>query len=150
MQCPTCAKGDTRVVDSREDEQAIRRRRECTACQFRFTTFERIEIANLMVIKRDGRRQPFAKQKLIAGILTAGEKRPGVIEQAETIADRIERELYDRCQEEISSSEIGQAVLSQLKNIDKIAYLRFASVYHSFTDLDTFKQELSRILQENK
>lgn len=142
MICPTCKKGETRVIDSREDEQAIRRRRECMACQARFTTFERIEVLNLMVVKRSGTRQPFSKEKLLEGIKHAAEKRPV---QAEAIVDAIERDLYATGKGEVSSKKIGQLVLEQLKTADPVAYLRFASVYQSFEDLAEFEAAFARI-----
>jgi len=150
MVCPQCKKGETRVIDSREDEQAIRRRRECMACQSRFTTFERIEVLNLLVKKRGGEKQPFSKEKLLAGIKLAGEKRPAVAQHAQAIADAIERDLYATCKQEVSSQKIGQMVLENLKPIDPVAYLRFASVYRSFEDLSAFEQELSNILADQK
>lgn len=146
MTCPHCHKGETRVIDSREDTQAIRRRRECMACQFRFTTFERIEVLNLMVTKRDGSKQPFSKEKLRSGICLAAEKRPLVLEKAEVIADAIERDLYADCKAEVSTQRIGTMVLTHLKPIDSIAYLRFASVYRSFDNLEAFEKELNTIL----
>ncbi|MBI2590065.1 transcriptional repressor NrdR [Candidatus Berkelbacteria bacterium] len=148
MVCPACRKGETRVIDSREDEQAVRRRRECLACQFRFTTFERIEVINLMVIKRNRTRQPFSKEKLLKGILLAGEKRPEMLARAEEIANTVERNLYARCKDEVTSHQIGKFVLKELKAIDPVAYMRFASVYRSFTDLESFEAELQKILNE--
>ena len=146
MTCPHCSKGETRVIDSREDAQAIRRRRECMACQFRFTTFERIEVVNLLVKKRDGTKQPFSKDKLLAGIRLAAEKRPLVLEKAEVISDAIERDLYADCKNAVPSKRIGQMVLERLKPIDPIAYLRFASVYRSFESLEAFEEELASIV----
>ena len=150
MTCPHCHKGETRVIDSREDEQAIRRRRECMACQFRFTTFERIEVLNLMVTKRDGTKQPFSKEKLRGGLCLAAEKRPVVLEKAEAIADAIERDLYANCKSEVSSQLIGSMVLKHLKPLDAIAYLRFASVYRSFDNLEAFEKELRTIIQADE
>ncbi len=150
MICPTCKNGETRVIDSREDVAAIRRRRECLICQFRFTTFERVEVLNLLVKKRSGEKQPFSKEKLLTGIKLAGEKRPAVVQQAETIADAIERDLYSECKQEVSSQKIGQMVLEHLKAVDPVAYLRFASVYRSFEDLSAFEAELTTILADQK
>lgn len=150
MVCPDCKKGETRVIDSREDEQAIRRRRECMACPFRFTTFERVEVLNLLVKKRSGAKQPFSKEKLLTGIQLAGQKRAAVTQHAESIADAIERDLYATCKQEVSSQKIGQMVLEHLKPIDSVAYLRFASVYRSFSDLEAFEQELSSIIADQK
>lgn len=118
------------------------------ACQFRFTTFERIEVLHLMVIKRDGSKQPFSKEKLRSGICLAAEKRPLVLEKAEVIADAIERDLYGDCKAEVTSQRIGTMVLEHLKPIDSIAYLRFASVYRSFDDLAAFEKELQTILSK--
>lgn len=149
MNCPECHQSETRVVDSREDESAIRRRRECLKCQFRFTTFERIEVTQLLVIKRDGRREPYLRKKLIAGIKKAGKKRPIVLEKIETIANKIEREIYDQCRGEVKSSLIGQKILHELQKIDPIAYLRFVSVHRSFNDLQAFEKELIKIMKTN-
>lgn len=145
MICPTCKKGETRVIDSREDDQAIRRRRECMACQSRFTTFERIEIVNLIVLKRDGSRQAFSKEKLLEGVKHATNKRPV---QAETIVDAIERDLYATGQCEVASQKIGQLVLEHLKAADPVAYIRFASVYRSFENLEEFEAELAAVLAD--
>lgn len=150
MTCPHCHKGETRVIDSREDEQAIRRRRECMACQFRCTTFERIEVANLMVTKRDGAKEPFSREKLVTGIRLAGEKRAAVMEQADRIADAIERDLYALCKPEVSSRRIGQLVLEHLQPLDPVAYIRFASVYRSFDNLAEFEEELHRIVNHEE
>lgn len=150
MICPSCKKAETRVIDSREDEQAIRRRRECLTCQFRFTTFERVEVLNLLVIKRNRTKQPFSKDKLLLGITIAGQKRPAVIQHAAAIADAIERDLYATGKSEVASHQIGTMVLEHLKAIDPVAYLRFASVYRSFDDLETFEKELDKILLERQ
>ncbi len=149
MTCPDCHNGETRVIDSREDEAAIRRRRECLGCQFRFTTFERIEVLNLLVLKRDGTKQPFSKEKLLAGIRLAAEKRAQVLERAEAIADAIERDLYAACKPEVSSQRIGGMVLEHLRSLDPVAYLRFASVHRSFADLEAFEHELQTILAQD-
>lgn len=150
MVCPDCEKGGTKVIDSREDDQAIRRRRECLACQFRFTTFERIEVVHLIVVKRDGARQPFSKNKLLKGIELAGQKRPQVLEKIDLIANEIERELYRECKDEVKSIDIGKQVLKHLRDIDPIAYLRFASVHRSFDDVDSFQAELESIAATGK
>lgn len=150
MVCPDCEKGGTKVIDSREDDQAIRRRRECLACQFRFTTFERIEVVHLIVVKRDGARQPFSKNKLLKGIELAGQKRPLVLEKIDLIANEIERELYRECKDEVKSIDIGKQVLKHLRDIDPIAYLRFASVHRSFDDVDSFQAELESIASTDK
>lgn len=150
MVCPECKKGGTKVIDSREDDEAIRRRRECLACQFRFTTFERIEVINLIVVKRDGTRQPFSKNKLLKGIELAGRKRPKVLEHLEIIVNEIERELYRECKTEVRSKEIGKRVLNHLREVDPVAYLRFASVHRSFKDIDSFEAELKAIAKEHE
>lgn len=150
MVCPDCEKGGTKVIDSREDDQAIRRRRECLACQFRFTTFERIEVVHLIVVKRDGAHQPFSKNKLLKGIELAGQKRPLVLEKIDLIANEIERELYRECKDEVKSIDIGKQVLKHLRDIDPIAYLRFASVHRSFDDVDSFQAELESIASTDK
>ncbi len=150
MVCPECEKGGTKVIDSREDDRAIRRRRECLACQFRFTTFERIEVVHLMVVKRDGTRQPFSKNKLLKGIELAGQKRPLVLEKIDLIANEIERELYRECKDKVKSIHIGKQVLKHLRDIDPIAYLRFASVHRSFDDVDSFQAELESMTGATK
>ncbi|MGI6103020.1 MAG: transcriptional regulator NrdR [Patescibacteria group bacterium] len=150
MVCPECKTGETKVIDSRDDAQAVRRRRECLTCQVRFTTFERIEAASLAVRKRDNRTEPFSREKLLHGIQQAGEKRPAVMANAERIADAIERELHATHKQEVSSATIGQHVCTHLRTLDPVAYLRFASVYRSFEDLEAFETELGKILSEEE
>ena len=150
MKCPFCGFSDSKVIDSRPAEEGatIRRRRECLACQKRFTTYEIIERLPLVVIKRDGSRQSFDKVKLINGMVRACEKRPVSLSQLETIADEIEQELQSGLEREVSTVDIGEMVMARLKNVDEVAYVRFASVYRSFKDINTFMEELSKLLTE--
>ncbi len=150
MKCPFCGFVDSKVIDSRPAEEGatIRRRRECLACQKRFTTYEVIERLPLVVVKRDGSRQSFDKMKLINGMVRACEKRPVSLQTLESIADEIEQELQSNLEREISTVEIGEMVMSRLKDIDEVAYVRFASVYRSFKDINTFMEELSKLLTE--
>ena len=152
MKCPFCGFIDSKVIDSRPAEEGatIRRRRECLACGKRFTTFEVIERLPLVVVKRDGSRQSFDKVKLINGMVRACEKRPVSLQTLEGIADEIEQELQSNLEREISTVEIGEMVMSRLKDIDEVAYVRFASVYRSFKDINTFMEELSKLLTEKK
>ena len=144
MKCPFCAYTDSKVIDSRPAEEGatIRRRRECLACQKRFTTYEVIERMPLVVIKRDGSRQ------LINGMVRACEKRPVPLQMLENIADEIEQELQSHLEREIRTVEIGEMVMARLKDVDEVAYVRFASVYRSFKDINTFMEELSKLLTE--
>ncbi len=150
MKCPFCGYIDSKVIDSRPAEEGatIRRRRECLACQKRFTTYEIIERLPLVVIKRDGSRQSFDKVKLINGMVRACEKRPVTLSQLEAIADEIEQELQSGLEREISTVDIGEMVMARLKDVDEVAYVRFASVYRSFKDINTFMEELSKLLTE--
>ena len=148
MKCPFCGYTDSKVIDSRpaEDGTTIRRRRECLECQKRFTTYEVIERMPLVVIKRDGSRQAFDKVKIINGLVRACEKRPVTMTQIETIAADIEQELRGRLESEVSSETIGEMVMARLKDLDEVAYVRFASVYRSFKDINTFMEELTKLL----
>ena len=150
MKCPFCGFTDSKVIDSRPAEEGatIRRRRECMACQKRFTTYEIIERLPLVVVKRDGSRQSFDKVKLINGMVRACEKRPVSLQTLEKIADEIEQELQGKLEREISTVEIGEMVMKRLKEVDEVAYVRFASVYRSFKDINTFMEELSKLLTE--
>ena len=150
MKCPFCAFVDSKVIDSRPAEEGatIRRRRECLACGKRFTTYEVIERLPLVVVKRDGSRQTFDKVKLINGMVRACEKRPVALSTLEAIADEIEQELQSNLEREVSTVEIGELVMARLKDIDEVAYVRFASVYRSFKDINTFMEELSKLLTE--
>lgn len=147
MRCPFCAHPETSVLESRvaEDGQSLRRRRECQKCQKRFTTFERIEGPTLFVIKRDGSRQPFDREKIVKGVLRSFDKRPVSIDQVILLADEVEREVRRKEVSEISSKVIGKMVLKRLKNIDKVAWLRFASVYFELSDISEFEKLLDKI-----
>ena len=150
MKCPFCGYSESKVIDSRPAEEGttIRRRRECLSCQRRFTTYEIVERMPLVVIKRDGSRQSFDKMKLINGMLRACEKRPVSLNQLEQIADEIEQELQSGLEREISTVNIGEMVMSRLKDVDEVAYVRFASVYRSFKDINTFMDELAKPLSD--
>ena len=147
MRCPHCGARETRVVDSRDldDAATIRRRRECAACSTRFTTYERIEAPRLIVLKRDGTRQEFDREKLVSGLRKALTRRPVAADAAELAADRIEAELRASGQAEIPSSTIGVAAMDALRSLDQIAYIRYASVYQSFEDLEDLKREVDRL-----
>ena len=150
MKCPFCGYSESKVIDSRPAEEGttIRRRRECLSCQRRFTTYEIVERMPLVVIKRDGSRQSFDKMKLINGMLRACEKRPVSLNQLEQIADEIEQDLQSGLEREISTVTIGEMVMSRLKDVDEVAYVRFASVYRSFKDINTFMEELAKLLSD--
>jgi len=150
MKCPYCDTQDSKVLDSRPTEEgaAIRRRRECTACKRRFTTYEKIEGVPIMVIKKDKGREPFDREKLMHGIVKACEKRPVSVEIMENMVSTIENIIQNSLDREITSSRIGDLVMEQLKGIDEVAYVRFASVYRQFKDINTFMQELRKLLTE--
>ncbi len=150
MKCPFCGYTESKVIDSRpaEEGSTIRRRRECLDCKKRFTTYEIIERMPLVVIKRDGSRQGFDKVKLINGMVRACEKRPVPLKKLEQIADEIELELQGNLDREINTIEIGEMVMERLKNVDEVAYVRFASVYRSFKDINTFMEELTKLLSD--
>ena len=150
MKCPFCGYTESKVIDSRPAEEGvtIRRRRECLACQKRFTTYEIIERLPLVVVKRDGSRQTFDKVKLINGMVRACEKRPVALTTLEKIADEIEQELQSGLEREVKTVDIGEMVMSRLKAVDEVAYVRFASVYRSFKDINTFMDELTKLLTE--
>ncbi len=152
MQCPYCDFQDTRVIDSRlsEGKDAIRRRRECLSCEKRFTTYERREPLRLMVIKRDGTREPFDRAKLRTGLAKACAKRRVPDEEIEYIVDEIEAELRERRRHEVTSRRLGDMVLVRLRGLDMVAYLRFASVYRQYTDVDQFRSELVRLAGANR
>ena len=152
MKCPFCGFTDSKVIDSRpaEDGTTIRRRRECLECQKRFTTYEIIERMPLVVIKRDGSRESFDKVKIINGVIRACQKRPVTMSQIETLANDIELELRGRLESEVKSEIIGEMVMARLKDLDEVAYVRFASVYRSFKDINTFMEELTKLLGERK
>ncbi len=148
MRCPVCNFEDTKVVDSRitQDGLSIRRRRECMECEYRFSTVEETEILDLTLVKRNGRREPYQRQKLESGLRKALEKRPCEAEAFKSLAGSIERDIQKLKKAEISSEEIGEIVMEHLKAFDTVAYIRFASVYRSFADVATFQQELDKLL----
>ena len=150
MRCPRCNEEGTRVIDSRDLEAGgtIRRRRECEACTFRFTTYERAEGARLTVLKRDGSRQEFDRAKLQAGLMRALEKRPVTLARVEQAVDDIESALRARGQPEVSSKEVGRMATEALRDMDQLAYIRFASVYHSYEDISTLKREVDRLMKQ--
>jgi transcriptional repressor NrdR len=149
MKCPYCGNLGDKVVDSRESKEGevIRRRRECLGCGRRFTSYERIDEIPYMVVKKDGRRDRFDRQKLIGGLLKACEKRPVRVAALESIADKVEAALQDKPEREISAQEIGAYVMKELRQLDQVAFVRFASVYRNFRDLDEFKHELNELLR---
>ena len=150
MRCPYCFNEDTQVIDSREteDQAAVRRRRECSKCEKRFTTYERIEMQDLIVVKKDGSRQAFDRSKLIAGIRRACEKRPIPTEKIERAVDEIERDLRGMASTEVQSKVVGDLVMKKLREIDPVAYIRFASVYKSFKNLSAFERELDKLKED--
>ncbi|NLM21663.1 MAG: transcriptional repressor NrdR [Peptococcaceae bacterium] len=152
MRCPFCQNDETKVLDSRpiEGGTAIRRRRECEVCSKRFTTYERYEELQLMVIKKDGRREPFSRQKLLTGLLKACEKRPVSTEQLEIMVSEIERQLRDANEREVPSERIGEEVMNRLFVTDEIAYIRFASVYRQFKDIHKFMEELEELVKRRR
>lgn len=147
MKCPYCNYEETQVIDTRETEslEATRRRRECLKCSKRFTTYERVEEAEIIVVKKDGRRERFERQKLMNGILKACEKRPIPLEKIEKLVDEVESDLRKRDSVEVESRVIGEIAMKKLKTLDKVAYIRFASVYREFEDLDRFEEELEKL-----
>ena len=149
MKCPYCGHLHDKVVDSRESREGevIRRRRECLECARRFTSYERVDEIPYMVVKKDGRRERFDRQKLIAGLLKACEKRPVRVNALEAVADRVEAALQERPDKEISTTEIGQHVMAELRQLDKVAYVRFASVYRHFRDIGEFMTELEDLIK---
>ena len=152
MRCPFCENQDTRVIDSRhtEDGHAIRRRRECDSCGKRFTTYEKVEEMILMVIKKDGRREAFDRNKIMNGIIRACEKRPVPMAEIEKLVDEIERGLNNMMEKEVESTFIGELIMERLRKLDEVAYVRFASVYRQFTDINTFVAEIEKLLTSKK
>lgn len=148
MRCPFCGYAESKVIDSRPAEEGatIRRRRECLACQKRFTTYEVMERLPLVVVKRDGSRQTFDRIKVMNGMLRACEKRPVPLQALENIVDDVEQELQNKLEREVPTAEIGEMVMSRLKDVDEVAYVRFASVYRQFKDVNTFFEELSKLM----
>ena len=150
MNCPFCGHYDSKVIDSRDVNDGIRRRRECLSCNSRFTTYERLEPAGLFVIKKDQRREEFSKEKLLTGIRKACEKRPLPTGIVDKLGDEIEAELYGRGKADIPSTVIGDLVMERLKKLDYIAYIRFASVYRDFTDITALKREIDNLVSDDE
>lgn len=150
MKCPFCGHPESKVIDSRpaDENASIRRRRECLACGKRFTTYETVESLPIVVIKKDGSRQSFDRQKVLRGMIRACEKRPVSLAELERIADEIEQELQNSMEREIHTADIGEKVMERLRSVDQVAYVRFASVYRQFKDIDTFMAELNKLLAE--
>lgn len=150
MKCPFCSHTETKVVDKRETEEELvtRRRRECLSCEKRFTTYERVEMSNITIVKKSEKREPFNRDKLKRGLFKACEKRPVNAEQIEIVVNEIEAELRSKDTTEIPSTVIGELVMRKLKKLDKVAYIRFASVYREFADLETFEKELRNLLKK--
>jgi transcriptional repressor NrdR len=148
MNCPFCGYHDSKVIDSRDVNDGIRRRRQCLSCSSRFTTYERLQPASLFVIKKDQRREEFSKDKLLTGIRKACEKRPLPTGTVDRLVDNIEAELYQQGKAEIPSAVIGDMVMERLKNLDYIAYIRFASVYRDFTDITALKREIDTLVSD--
>jgi transcriptional repressor NrdR len=150
MKCPSCGEPESKVIDSRSLGEEIRRRRECTKCKSRFTTYERLQYRSLFVIKKDGRREEFDRDKLFNGIRKACEKRPMPIGTIEKLVENIQTEIYSLGKPEVLSSHIGKTVVSKLAEIDHIAYIRFASVYYEFSDINTLKQAVDTLMESKQ
>lgn len=150
MRCPFCAFPESKVVDSRaaEEGNSIRRRRECLSCSRRFTTYEMIEELPLMVVKKDGRREMFDRSKLITGLLRACEKRPVSLTTIQEIAEKVDKELRSRPEKEVPTRQIGETIMQYLRDVDQVAYVRFASVYRQFADINNFMQELEALMKK--
>ena len=148
MKCPFCGFAESKVIDSRPNDETIRRRRECLSCQKRFTTYEFVEHMTIVVIKRDGSRQSFDRVKLINSMVRACDKRQVSLADIEGIADAIELEVQNSLEREVPSTRIGELVMKRLKSVDEVAYVRFASVYRQFKDISTFMEELNKLLME--
>ena len=150
MKCPYCSYTESKVVDSRpaDDGTSIRRRRECLSCHRRFTTYETMESLPLMVVKKDGSRQSFDRNKVLSGLIRACEKRPVSYHTLEELVNEIEQTLQNQMEREVSSAQIGELVMERLKKIDEVAYVRFASVYRQFKDINTFMRELNKLLED--
>ena len=150
MKCPYCGHPESKVIDSRpaDENASIRRRRECLSCARRFTTYETVESLPMVVIKKDGSRQSLDRQKMLRGMIRACEKRPVTLAELERIADEIEQELQNSMEREIRTEIIGEKVMERLRKVDQVAYVRFASVYRQFKDIDTFMAELNKLLAE--
>ena len=150
MHCPFCGDDNSKVIDSRESGDGIRRRRECMACDTRFTTYERVEMRELMVVKRDGRREEFNRDKLWASVTKACAKRPLPLGRIEKVINEIQSHLSDAGRSEVSSRDVGELVMDRLKAMDRVAYIRFASVYREFRDIESFKSEIDALLEPDE
>ena len=152
MKCPYCGYSESKVIDSRpaDENASIRRRRECLSCAKRFTTYETVESLPMVVVKKDGSRQSFDRRKVLGGMIRACEKRPVPLAELEKIAEEIEQDLQNSMEREISTEAIGEKVMERLRNVDQVAYVRFASVYRQFKDIDTFMTELNKLLADNR
>ena len=150
MRCPVCGYSESKVIDSRpaDEGSSIRRRRECLSCSKRFTTYETVESLPMVVVKKDGSRQSFDRRKVLGGMIRACEKRPVPLAELEKIAEEIEQDLQNSMEREISTETIGERVMERLRSVDQVAYVRFASVYRQFKDIDTFMAELNKLLAE--
>ena len=150
MRCPYCGYKESKVVDSRpaDEGSSIRRRRECLQCEKRFTTYETVESLPMVVVKKDGSRQSFERRKVLGGMIRACEKRPVPLAELEKIAEEIEQDLQNSMEREVSTEAIGERVMDRLRSVDQVAYVRFASVYRQFKDIDTFMAELNKLLSE--
>ena len=152
MKCPYCGYSESKVIDSRpaDENSSIRRRRECLSCGKRCTTYETVESLPMVVVKKDGSRQSFDRRKVLGGMIRACEKRPVPLAELEKIAEEIEQDLQNSMEREISTEAIGEKVMERLRNVDQVAYVRFASVYRQFKDIDTFMTELNKLLADNR
>ncbi|KAA9023209.1 transcriptional regulator NrdR [Niallia endozanthoxylica] len=152
MKCPSCQNNNSRVVDSRpvEDGRSIRRRRECERCSYRFTTFEKVEESPLVVVKKEGTREEFSREKMLRGLIKACEKRPVALKQLEDLTSEVEKELRNQGASEIKSDEIGEMVMERLAKIDEVSYVRFASVYRQFKDINVFIDELKELIKKEQ
>ena len=150
MRCPYCGQSESKVIDSRpaDEGNSIRRRRECLSCQKRFTTYESVESLPIIVVKKDGSRESFDRQKVLGGMIRACEKRPVPLAELEKISEEIEQDLQNSMEREVSTEIIGEKVMDRLRSVDQVAYVRFASVYRQFKDIDTFMAELNKLLAE--
>ena len=150
MRCPYCGQSESKVIDSRpaDEGNSIRRRRECLSCQKRFTTYETVESLPMVVVKKDGSRQSFDRRKVLGGMIRACEKRPVPLAELEKISEEIEQDLQNSMEREVSTEIIGEKVMDRLRSVDQVAYVRFASVYRQFKDIDTFMAELNKLLAE--
>ena len=152
MKCPYCGYSESKVIDSRpaDENSSIRRRRECLSCGKRFTTYETVESLPMVVVKKDGSRQSFDRRKVLGGMIRACEKRPVPLADLEKIAEEIEQDLQNSMEREVSTETIGEKVMERLRDVDQVAYVRFASVYRQFKDIDTFMSELNKLLADNR